>query len=1201
MKTKIILACLFSLSFLSFNLLQDNKPLGDDTKETGIFKVDMKNKTIISPAGNVNSYLKLQYISVTTDQPVYWPDEDVFLQIAFPLYPNEEIAINLQKKDASPNDIGKFELNESGLLVKKILSGKDKKIEAGEYKIEVRIPKKKVESVTTFSVVEGSLGAVSFGYEFEQITNSAKLNEVKGGWFLGNAGGVGKRWGNGLNVKNEVRVLNKPFTGEVTVKTRCYLPGCNGVEAGHQIQTTIENGKLEAVLDIGGHSGPFEVEVITPKGNVRNLFSKSGHVERQTIPITNNMTNTFNMTLAPYEGTKPVYGKQLFIEKMKETHDDAIELRDPVPNSSKRIELVVKKEISNAKLFLYYAEKDDKYEMKEIKLSKNLEKGETINVECYAPGTFITIGGFINDKKDFYEGWVIALTPSEMDIDIQTPAKGSPLKPVEIVINTTDHETKKGISTYGFLEVFDNRVPSKSALDPLISSLGDSYRGLSNYLTTWRDMTGLAKDEEMVRYDKAVSPSAGGNKMKTARMPSLSSVTNAKLASNAPSISSGSNVSENYKPEEVLEAIREGEKKVVFCDLIKTDKNGKAMVSVDLPPQTGRCKVRFTAIHNYEYAEKTNDIDVEKGNFVEMVVQPMLLPDARVQVNAYVKNKENEDLALELTGAGLKEDMTKKILPGDNEITFELTGHKYGNLMLILKDKNGNIKDRRQVEIKDMSSLPTTFSEVLISEGKAINIEKGRKIAIYSNPARMMKGMLMDIVTTMYSWFGHSEALTAACAVRGMLLRAIDDKIIDDEGLRETIKSDLIKTVKDLNEVFFDASKGSMRPYPGVMDSPLWSLWAYKNLNTMIESLKGNGNLKKEFSATLDIADNMAGKIKDQLIKNKISFEEESFTNRDGVDVIPIEIDGKTVYKLISDDAVVNWFVKKMKPIIDNPNIKNTDDMNKALIKQYDVYRFLKAFERTGNIYYLLLNAKSMLLKGDENFYSLFNKIAKGMIATQDPGMIKGPALLGGVYSAPQTFVKFLEVLIEMANKKMIARSTDIEITEAGKKKGFTLKDEPLILDANQNIKISASKFVCFRIDKKQDLNVYSFLEKKPFFDIITSGKDLTIGSETELIINLDNDRDPNEYYAVIAAPSVLSIRQTEDLLSDYKGQLLYGQKSAGGERIQMLTLPFRGSRQMILKLEGALKGSSEGYVMVRHMNNPDVIATGKIPIQNVK
>ena len=363
--------------------------------------------------------------------------------------------------------------------------------------------------------------------------------------------------------------------------------------------------------------GPFEIEVITPKGTVRNLFSKSGHVERQTIPLTQNMTNSFNVTLAPYEGTTPVYGKQVFIEKLKETHDDAIEILNPVCNESGQIELKLKKDISNAKLYVYFTEEEDKFESKEIKLSKDLKKGDILKIDCYSPSTFITIGGFINDKKDFYEGWVIALTPSAMDIEIQTPAKGSPLKPVEIVVSTLDHQTKKGISTYGFLEVFDNRVPSKSALDPLVSSLGDSYRGLSNYLVSWRDMTGLEKDEEMVKDDKpAPKQVGGGQRMKKAMMPSFSATANSKMAMNVSGVTSGGDVSDNYKQEEILEAIREGEKKVVFCDLIKTDKNGKATVNVELPPQTGRCKVRFIAINKYEFAEKINDIDVEKGNFV---------------------------------------------------------------------------------------------------------------------------------------------------------------------------------------------------------------------------------------------------------------------------------------------------------------------------------------------------------------------------------------------------------------------------------------------------------------------------------------------------------------------------------------------------------------------------------------------------------
>ena len=41
------------------------------------------------------------------------------------------------------------------------------------------------------------------------------------------------------------------------------------------------------------------------------------------------------------------------------------------------------------------------------------------------------------------------------------------------------------------------------------------------------------------------------------------------------------------------------------------------------------------------------------------------------------------------------------------------------------------------------------------------------------------------------------------------------------------------------------------------------------------------------------------------------------------------------------------------------------------------------------------------------------------------------------------------------------------------------------------------------------------------------------------------------------------------------KGQLLYGQKTGGGEIIQLMAVPFRGARTMTLHLEGVYKGVS--------------------------
>ena len=87
----------------------------------------------------------------------------------------------------------------------------------------------------------------------------------------------------------------------------------------------------------------------------------------------------------------------------------------------------------------------------------------------------------------------------------------------------------------------------------------------------------------------------------------------------------------------------------------------------------------------------------------------------------------------------------------------------------------------------------------------------------------------------------------------------------------------------------------------------------------------------------------------------------------------------------------------------------------------------------------------------------------------------------------------------------------------------------------------------------------------------------------------------------MIVVPSFFSIHQTTDLLSDYIGQLHCGQKFFGGERIQMVTVPFCGSGNLVIQVEGACQGKSEGFVLVRHISNPNIIQTVKIPTVTVQ
>jgi len=110
------------------------------------------------------------------------------------------------------------------------------------------------------------------------------------------------------------------------------------------------------------------------------------------------------------------------------------------------------------------------------------------------PLTFIALGGFLENQSKIYEGWAMVFTETSLDIEVSLPSQGHPLQKSLIEISLIKHFNHRPLSAYGILEVFDNRVASKSPREPLISALGDSFRNLSNYLISWRDWTGIGRE-----------------------------------------------------------------------------------------------------------------------------------------------------------------------------------------------------------------------------------------------------------------------------------------------------------------------------------------------------------------------------------------------------------------------------------------------------------------------------------------------------------------------------------------------------------------------------------------------------------------------------------------------------------------------------------------------------------------------------------
>ena len=106
MNLKLLTIVILFIGYLLSCQLALAKP--DSQQETALFKINQEIHEIISLKENIVSSLTLKFISVTTDQPLYWPNEEVFLKVVCPFRPSSEVNISLQKKDSTPHVLGPF-------------------------------------------------------------------------------------------------------------------------------------------------------------------------------------------------------------------------------------------------------------------------------------------------------------------------------------------------------------------------------------------------------------------------------------------------------------------------------------------------------------------------------------------------------------------------------------------------------------------------------------------------------------------------------------------------------------------------------------------------------------------------------------------------------------------------------------------------------------------------------------------------------------------------------------------------------------------------------------------------------------------------------------------------------------------------------------------------------------------------------------
>jgi hypothetical protein len=1172
-----------------------------DIRMSKFFEVDVGARRVKGPAPHVPGTLQLNLVSVTVDQPQYWPNEKVHLKVVMPGRPGAKFTAALKKRDANQAD-QKGALDGQGVAVLVVMDGEQKKLEVGEYRVDVRTDDGKASGVATFGVVEGTLGAVSLAYDFKQVTSAEELEKAKGAWFMGNAAGAGMRWGNGLNFKNELRVANQPYDGEVTCISRCMLPGCNGVAAGPPKTVRAVKGQVAGTMEVGGHSGPFQIEFVTPKGSLRHQFEGSSHVERDMVVASGGVSWNHRAGLSPYEKTVPVPGRQIFLEKQK-GGDDPFEIDSIV---ARRGELTVRvaKGVLAPALVVWAPKGDGTFEPRAVSLEGELKPGQDVAVKVGAPYSLLTIGGFVGGT--FKEGWAMAFTPAELKLDLDVPAAGAPASTVKVGVLARD-ASGAGAAVSGVLEVYDNRVASRSPMSPLASAMGDSVRSTSSSVSSWQDRTGIDPKKEAEERRKSerqsetgleaprevMAPSAAPPSQ--APMKSIGAFATggkgmgmAKMQLAGPRGAPGGRGAAQGEDEEKQELIREGERKVVFCGLVKTDGGGRASVDVVLPPQIGRVSVRFVAVKGLDHASAQKGLDVTLKASVEPQMPRTYVPGAQLQVPVAVFNTLPDAVTVTASGPGIKGRFTQAVKPGSSELTIPWAPAGSGKVVVELSDAKGKVLDRREVAVQGLGTQPVTFSRLIIGAGQRVNIAAGETAVVYPGSGALLKGIVMNLVTTMESWFGHAEALSAQVAARAVILSAISRKLIDDEGLAHSVKASLEKAVRDLAEAFVDGPSGLVRPYPGLSPNPLWSAWVSKNLHSAVNVLKADPQLLGTMAGTIVQAEKIAARIDAALKAQSFNIEEQGY-DAQGRAVVPVEVDGKVVYRVLTDDAVTTWASAKLLPTLD----WKRESAELAFSKAYDTFRFLRAFQRTGALQYLTEIATAYWLKGDKaRFSDLFPQLARGMILAQEPGMVQGPAMLGGVYSSPMAMVRFLELLLHMADGRAATAGT---VTVYGKGPREVKMGEPIAGEAS----IQAPDGAVIRVDRAGVVSLLATgAPSAPFGKVEVKPQQIGMGSEAVVTVTLDAKRDPLEYYALVAAPSTTAIKQTEDVLSDYRGQLIYGQQAMGGSKMQLVAVPFRGSRTLRLLLEGAFPGTSPGAVGIRHIENP--AEYGALPMAEV-
>jgi hypothetical protein len=657
----------------------------------------------------------LTLFTVVTDRKIYKPDADATVFIVAPAAGNGEVSLEIQLSNQKVYET-KVPLHD-GFALHRYADLKE-----GEYRVVARLPYavRQGQAECEFSVAQFTLSPLIATLEKHEYAERR------------------------LKFTLKLTALSVPYEGEVEFGLQCGVCGDRIVDT----QTTkAKNGVAHGDFDIGGHGGPFKVQLTTPDGNTALVdFPGTGAQEREHIRI-NSLGNTAEMGLLPWENAEPVRG---FFVGASEVSMTPFMLENVIASHGK---LRLAADVSHAQVITSSSHRSERIgPIQKRHDYTNLTRGSTVEFDADAPYTFFTVGAFVKDKP--FEGWGIVIKPVTFEATLTAPQTAKPSDEIAIEISVgSGVQLLTQQSAVCWLLAYDARLEHESPMPKLAKLTYESVRDATRPLATgdvasgmderWKvpdtgTLAGGAPDLMMRRLAlrglsaPATSPSPT-SVMGLASKPRSPMAPMKRAAPREAAEVSGAMAEMSVMQTMTIAPTRMEFPELVYNELFEL--RGKAERTIKLGDQIGTWRVRAYVFQGVDYCELTADVQADKPLYAELDVPALASEGDEVMASVNYVTRTPAELVI----ATRNSEQRVKV-NGNGMERFAITGP--GRVEVRIKNE-----ESEDWSVRDVA--PPGRQKVMVSQLKWLSngeSAQGERVVVYANVGQVLKDTIEALI-----------------------------------------------------------------------------------------------------------------------------------------------------------------------------------------------------------------------------------------------------------------------------------------------------------------------------------------------------------------------------------------------------------------------------------------------------------------------